>query len=74
MKIKKYPAEINGEVFTAIISFRTEKLSGVAYMECMLYKGKKKFFQKPDFTYRTSIPANVIISKAEEMKAEFEKG
>ena len=68
MKIIKHPVRIRGEDYTVEVRFSQSEYDMVQ-IQVGLYRGVRKIYQKPEFTFRKRIPVETYIREAEhEMK------
>lgn len=68
MKIIKYPVRIRGEDYTAEVRFSQSEYN-IVMIQTDLYRGMRKIYQKPEFTFRKRVPIETYVREAEyEMK------
>lgn len=64
MKIVKYPVKIKGENYTAEVKFSPCE-HDMLMIQTDLYRGMRKIYQKPEFTFRKRVPIEAYIREAE---------
>ena len=65
MKIIKYPVRIRGEDYTAEVRFCQCEYDMVM-VQTELYRGMRKIYQKPEFTFRKRVPIETYVREAEQ--------
>lgn len=65
MKIVKYPVRIRGEDYTAEVRFCQYEYDMVI-VQTELYRGMRKIYQKPEFTFRKRVPIETYVREAEQ--------
>ena len=64
MKIVKYPVKIKGENYTAEVKFSPCE-HDMLMIQTDLYRGMRKIYQKPEFTFRKRVSIEAYIREAE---------
>lgn len=64
MKIVKYPVRIRGEDYTAEVRFCQCEYDMVM-IQTDLYRGMRKIYQKPEFTFRKRVPIEAYVREVE---------
>ena len=65
MKIVKYPVRIRGEDYTAEVRFCQCEYD-LVMVQTELYRGMRKIYQKPEFTFRKRVPIETYVREAEQ--------
>ena len=64
MKIVKYPVKIKGENYTAEVKFSPCE-HDMLMIQTDLYRGMRKIYQKPEFTFRKRVSIEAYIREVE---------
>lgn len=64
MKIIKHPVRIRGEDYTVEVRFSQSEYDMVQ-IQVGLYRGVRKIYQKPEFTFRKRVPIETYVREAE---------